>query len=178
MDSRLDRALELLKYLEDSLPHMPEETQMYYHLLCIQAKDKQYITHTDDSLISCIVKFYENRDDADWMYGEQQELANTEWKSTKVYYVAGTQGRSVTDITDRAETLRFDSNSFTFTDTRMDYTTQKEVTVQATGTYEYKHPRLKLVFEDGAVLEASISVQNTIYYNDEKMGYNEFELQQ
>ena len=83
MDSRPDRALELLKYLEDSLPHMPEETQMYYHLLCIQAKDKQYITHTDDSLINCIVKFYENRDDAD--------------KKMMAYYYQGSTYRDMND---------------------------------------------------------------------------------
>ena len=83
MDSRPDRALELLKYLEDSLPHMPEETQMYYHLLCIQAKDKQYITHTDDSLINCIVEFYENRDDAD--------------KKMMAYYYQGSTYRDMND---------------------------------------------------------------------------------
>ena len=83
MDSRPDRALELLKYLEDSLPHLPEETRMYYHLLCIQAKDKQYITHTDDSLINCIVKFYENRDDAD--------------KKMMAYYYQGSTYRDMND---------------------------------------------------------------------------------
>ena len=83
MDSRPDRALELLKYLEDSLPHLPEETQMYYHLLCIQAKDKQYITHTDDSLINCIVEFYENRDDAD--------------KKMMAYYYQGSTYRDMND---------------------------------------------------------------------------------
>ena len=83
MDSRPDRALELLKYLEDSLPHVPEETQMYYHLLCIQAKDKQYITHTDDSLINCIVEFYVNRDDAD--------------KKMMAYYYQGSTYRDMND---------------------------------------------------------------------------------
>ena len=83
MDNRPDRALELLKYLEDSLPNMPEETQMYYHLLCIQAKDKQYITHTDDSLINCIVEFYENRDDAD--------------KKMMAYYYQGSTYRDMND---------------------------------------------------------------------------------
>ncbi|MBQ4055901.1 MAG: tetratricopeptide repeat protein [Bacteroidaceae bacterium] len=83
MDSRPDRALELLKYLEDSLSSYPEETQMYYHLLSIQAKDKQYITHTDDSLINCIVEFYENRDDAD--------------KKMMAYYYQGSTYRDMND---------------------------------------------------------------------------------
>ena len=83
MDARPDRALELLKYLEDSLPHFPEETQMYYHLLCIQAKDKQYITHTSDSLINRIVEFYERRDDAD--------------KKMMAYYYQGSVYRDMND---------------------------------------------------------------------------------
>ena len=83
MDARPDRALELLKYLEDSLPYFPEETQMYYHLLCIQAKDKQYITHTSDSLINRIVEFYERRDDAD--------------KKMMAYYYQGSVYRDMND---------------------------------------------------------------------------------
>ena len=83
MDARPDRALELLKYLEDSLPYLPEETRMYYHLLCIQAKDKQYITHTSDSLINRIVEFYENRDDAD--------------KKMMAYYYQGSVYRDMND---------------------------------------------------------------------------------
>ena len=64
MNTRPDSALHLLQTLEDSVPSFPEETRMYYHLLCIQAKDKQYIDHTDDSLISRIIEFYEGHDDA------------------------------------------------------------------------------------------------------------------
>ena len=123
------------------------------------------------SFVSC-----SNDEDTDWQYGDKQELANTECESTKVYY-GGTQGRSVTNIPELAETLRFDSNSFTLTDTRMNYETEKTYTVEATGKYEYNHPKLKFIFNDGSVLEAYISSQNTIYYNDEKMGYNEFERQ-
>lgn len=64
MNTRPDSALHLLQTLEDSLSSFPEETRMYYHLLCIQAKDKQYINHTDDSLINRIVDFYKNRNEA------------------------------------------------------------------------------------------------------------------
>lgn len=65
MDEHPDRALELLQHQKDSIASFPEETQMYYHLLCIQARDKQYIEHTSDSLINQIVQYYENRDDAE-----------------------------------------------------------------------------------------------------------------
>lgn len=83
MNTRPERALELLQYLEDSLSSLPEETQMYYHLLCIQAKDKQYITHTSDSLINRIVEFYENRDDTD--------------KRMMAYYYQGSTYRDMND---------------------------------------------------------------------------------
>lgn len=63
MDTRPDSALHLLQSIADSIPTLPEEAQMYYHLLTIQAKDKQYITHTDDSLINRIVSFYEDYSD-------------------------------------------------------------------------------------------------------------------
>ena len=63
MNTRPDSALQLLQSMADSLAMLPEEAQMYYHLLTIQAKDKQYITHTSDSLINRIVSFYEDYDD-------------------------------------------------------------------------------------------------------------------
>lgn len=63
MNTRPDSALYLLQSMADSVSALPEEAQMYYHLLTIQAKDKQYITHTSDSLINSIVSFYENYDD-------------------------------------------------------------------------------------------------------------------
>lgn len=128
--------------------------------------------------IACSFASCSNDENTDWMYGKQQELANTEWKSTKKYYAdTAPAGRADTKITMYAETLSFDANRFTLTDTRWDYTTEKEYTVQATGNYEYKHPKLNLIFDDGTVLEAFISARNTIYYSDENMGYNEFERQ-
>lgn len=83
MNNHPDRALELLQSLEDSLSSFPEETQMYYHLLCIQAKDKQYIQHTDDSLINRIVQFYENYNDTD--------------KRMMAYYYQGSVYRDMND---------------------------------------------------------------------------------
>ena len=65
MNTRPDSALYLLQGMADSVSTLPEETQRYYHLLTIQAKDKQYITHTSDSLINSIVSFYEDCDDND-----------------------------------------------------------------------------------------------------------------
>lgn len=89
MNTRPDSALYLLQGMVDSVSTLPEETQMYYHLLTIQAKDKQYITHTSDSLINCIVSFYEGYDKKD-----QLMLA---------YYY---QGRVYRDIGDAPQALK------------------------------------------------------------------------
>ena len=60
METHPDSALYLLEGMADTLAMLPDEARMYWHLLTIQAKDKQYITHTDDSLINRIVEFYED----------------------------------------------------------------------------------------------------------------------
>ena len=65
MDTRPDSALHQLQGMADTLAMLSDEAQMYYHLLTIQAKDKQYITHTSDSLINRIVSFYEDYGDKD-----------------------------------------------------------------------------------------------------------------
>ena len=65
MSIRPDSALTLLQGMADTLATLPEETRMYHQLLTIQAKDKQYITHTSDSLINRIVSFYEEYGNSD-----------------------------------------------------------------------------------------------------------------
>jgi tetratricopeptide (TPR) repeat protein len=89
MNTRPDSALKMLQGMVDSIHAYPEETQMYWHLLTIQAKDKLYITHTNDSLINHIVEFYDNHDDK-----EKQMLA---------YYY---QGRVYRDINDAPRALK------------------------------------------------------------------------
>ena len=84
-----DSALILLESMEDSLYKYPKETQMYWHLLTIQAKDKQYITHSSDSLINQIVSFYKtNRNKAKLMLA---------------YYY---QGRTYRDMNDAPQALK------------------------------------------------------------------------
>lgn len=53
-----DSAVILLEELKRSMAFEPQATQMYYQLLTIKAKDKAYITHTSDSLIKTVVKYY------------------------------------------------------------------------------------------------------------------------
>ncbi|MBR5204263.1 MAG: sel1 repeat family protein [Bacteroidaceae bacterium] len=83
MNTRPDSALYLLQSMADSLTMLPEEAQMYYHLLTIQAKDKQYITHTSDSLINRIVSFYED-------YGDKERLM-------MAYFYQGSTYRDMND---------------------------------------------------------------------------------
>lgn len=83
MNTRPDSALKMLQELEDSISIYPEETQMYWHLLTIQAKDKQYIVHTSDSLINSIVEFYER-------YGDKEKLM-------MAYYYQGSVYRDMND---------------------------------------------------------------------------------
>ena len=89
MNTRPDSALILLEGMADSIHVYPKETQMYWHLLTIQAKDKQYITHTSDSLINRIVEFYEKHDD--------------KAKRMMAYYY---QGRVYRDMNDTPQALK------------------------------------------------------------------------
>ena len=60
-----DSALTLLQDMADSLEGLPQETRMYHQLLTLQAEDLQYVMHTDDSLITSLVKYYEAGEDTD-----------------------------------------------------------------------------------------------------------------
>lgn len=62
-DTHPDSAMSLLQQFKDSIRNAPEETQMFYHLLCIKAQDKAYIPHTSDSLITQILRYYRNKKD-------------------------------------------------------------------------------------------------------------------
>ena len=83
MNTRPDSALTLLQGMADTLATLPEETRMYHQLLTIQAKDKQYITHTSDSLINRIVSFYEE-------YGNNDRLM-------MAYFYQGSTYRDMND---------------------------------------------------------------------------------
>ena len=83
VENEHEKALVLLQTLQDSINEMPEETRMYYNLLCLKVKDKSYITHTSDSLISQIVDFYKE-------YGDQEKLM-------EAYYYMGRVNRDLED---------------------------------------------------------------------------------
>ena len=58
-----DSAIVLLEQFKNSASQESKETQMYYQLLTIKARDKAYITHTSDSLILEVLHYYEKRKD-------------------------------------------------------------------------------------------------------------------
>lgn len=78
-----DSALAYLSSLEKEIKGEPKETQMYYYLLTIKAKDKLYIYHTSDSLIKVITQFYED-------YGNNDKLM-------EAYYYMGSVYRDMND---------------------------------------------------------------------------------
>ncbi len=71
------KALIMLSSLRNEIQSEPEETQMYYHLLTIQAQDKLLIPHKSDSLILNIVRFYENYGDNVKLMKAYHYLAST-----------------------------------------------------------------------------------------------------
>ncbi len=70
-----DRAVEMLASWKEEMKLKPEHVRNYYQLLCIKANDKAYITHTSDSIIKCLVRYYETD-------GDKRRLPET-------YYYAG-----------------------------------------------------------------------------------------
>lgn len=63
METSPDSAWTLLQGIADSIAHLPEEIQMHYHLLVLQADDQQYQLHTDDSLVNSLVAYYDAQGD-------------------------------------------------------------------------------------------------------------------
>lgn len=62
-----DSAVALLRQMKESILAEPEATQMRYNLLCIKAQDKAYITHTSDSLIQQVVRYYRKHKDKTYL---------------------------------------------------------------------------------------------------------------
>lgn len=73
-----DSAIVLLEQIKDSINQEPKETQKYYQLLTIKAKDKAYIMHTSDSLILKVLRYYEKRKD-------KQHLPEAYYYAGRVY---------------------------------------------------------------------------------------------
>ena len=83
MEANPDSARLYLTTLDSVISAEPEETRMYYYLLKTKANDKMYVKHTSDSLMLQVVRFYEQRGDAD--------------KLMEAYYYLGSVYRDMND---------------------------------------------------------------------------------
>ena len=116
-----DSAVILLEELKRSMAFEPQATQMYYQLLTIKAKDKAYITHTSDSLIKTVVKYYEER--KDW-----ERLPET-------YYYAG---RVYRDLGDAPQALEYLQKAIESTKDCTDYRLISRIYSQTGTLYLYQ----------------------------------------
>ena len=78
-----DSAISLLCSIKEDMLVQSEEIQMYYHLLCIKADDKAYISLKSDSLILSILHYYIEKNDSRHL--------------PEAYYYAGRTYRSLGD---------------------------------------------------------------------------------
>ena len=138
MNTRPDSALYLLQNMADSVSTLPEEAQMYYHLLTIQAKDKQYITHTSDSLINRIVSFYEEYNDNDrlmmayFYQGSTYRDMNDAPRALKAFHQAIDAGKETENLTLLGQTYGQMGTLFTY---QKLYDEALEATKKALSTY-------------------------------------------
>ena len=116
-----DSAVILLEELKRSMAFEPQTTQMYYQLLTIKAKDKAYITHTSDSLIKTVVKYYEERKD-------RERLPET-------YYYAG---RVYRDLGDAPQALEYLQKAIESTKDCTDYRLISRIYSQTGTLYLYQ----------------------------------------
>ena len=116
-----DSAVILLEELKRSMAFEPQATQMYYQLLTIKAKDKAYITHTSDSLIKTVVKYYEERKD-------RERLPET-------YYYAG---RVYRDLGDAPQALEYFFKAIESTKERTEYKLISRIYSQTGMLYLYQ----------------------------------------
>lgn len=116
-----DSAVILLEELKRSMAFEPQATQMYYQLLTIKAKDKAYITHTSDSFIKTVVKYYEERKD-------RERLPET-------YYYAG---RVYRDLGDAPQALEYLQKAIESTKDCTDYRLISRIYSQTGTLYLYQ----------------------------------------
>lgn len=102
LDSHPDSALRLLESIApDSLP--TEADSAYYALLLTQARDKNYIPQTDDSLIRSAARYYDRRKDAPmqartyYLWGGVYCNRNQQGTALKHFYTALSYAKTMED---------------------------------------------------------------------------------
>ena len=116
-----DSAISLLKQLGAQMNTEPETTQMYYKLLQIKANDKAYITHTSDSAILHIVRYYEKKKDKAHLM--------------EAYYYAG---RVYCDLNDAPQALEYFQKAIQASHSNTDYRLISKIYAQIGDLFSYQ----------------------------------------
>ncbi len=116
-----DSAIVLLKQFKDSASQESKETQMYYQLLTIKAKDKAYIAHTSDSLMLEVLHYYEKKKDKKYL--------------PEAYYYAG---RVYRDLGDAPQALEYFFKAIDASSACMDYRLTSRIYSQIGTLYLYQ----------------------------------------
>jgi len=116
-----DSAIAILTAMKEKIAAENKQTQMYYQLICLKAKDKAYITHTSDSSILQILKYYQQK-------GEKKHLP-------EAYYYAG---RVYRDLGDAPQALDYYQKALDVSQSSKDYKLISRIYSQMGTLYLYQ----------------------------------------
>ena len=116
-----DSAISLLKRLGAQMNTESKATQMYYKLLQIKANDKAYITHTSDSAIHPIVRYYEKKKDKAHLM--------------EAYYYAG---RVYCDLNDAPQALEYFQKAIQASHSNTNYRLVSKIYAQIGDLFSYQ----------------------------------------
>lgn len=116
-----DSAIAILTAMKERIAAENKQTQMYYQLICLKAKDKAYITHTSDNSILQILKYYEQKE-------EKKHLP-------EAYYYAG---RVYRDLGDAPQALDYYQKALDVSQSSKDYKLISRIYSQMGTLYLYQ----------------------------------------
>ena len=123
MNTRPDSAMTMLDNYSAQASKLPESQFWFYHLLCLKARDKQYIRHTSDSTIMSILDYY-NRHTSDPHYPEA------------LYYA----GRVYSDLGDAPQATGYYQKALDCVDSEKDNgELESRICAQLARTFLYQH---------------------------------------
>ena len=128
MLERPDSALLILEGMK-GVEHLPAKLKATYNLCLIEARDKNYIVHTSDSLINMVVAFFEKEDDP--------------LMKAKAYYY---QGRVNKDLQNSEKAAFAFKKAETFVNETSDYRLKGLICSQLGGVFYFQR-----LFEDAIV---------------------------
>ena len=118
-------------------------------------------------LLLCVFSSCSQEDNI-WNYGEKQDLENSKWIVKLEDSLDGDFSTRQFTYADYIEILNFESNKLTMTCSYRFFDEKGQLVEERTktkfGNYDYKHPHIKIVYEDGSEHKAHISTRNTIFY--------------